>query len=242
MQGILHNCLRIMSIVSRALLVLTLAAIAPSLALANEKDQVPFRPLGATVSITADGTALVRGATVTSVSDDSFVAETTWGDIDLSWTVETDSDTEYVGTRGEAEASVDIETGDSVSFSGKLRGALSVAAEVVKSWSMPSEVRAAFQGTVKSVDIDSFVLADTRVGDVTIEVTSETSFSSDAELSDIEVGDRVAASGSYDTDAKTLTALKVVLNPEKPDREHPGKGWGPRIKAWFDSTFHVWKK
>lgn len=217
---------------------LAFVAAMPALALAsNDK---PFLHGGSFVTIAADGSTLVRGATVTAVSDASITAETSFGSADLSWTVETDSDTEYVGAKGASHARADIATGDSISFSGMLTGALTVAANVVKEWS--GEIRAAFTGIVASVDAeaDTFVIADTRAGDVTVEVTGDTSFNGTADFSAIDEGDRIAVSGAYDADAKVLTAAKIAINPERPDRDHD-RGFGARIKAWLDSAFDLWK-
>ncbi len=94
------------------------------------------------VQIGGNGSALVRGAKVTNISDGTLTAQTAWGDSVLTWTVATGSDTDYVRVDGEDADRTDIGLNDAISFSGSLdqsTGALRVSAEVVRDWSLAAQ-------------------------------------------------------------------------------------------------------
>ena len=91
------------------------------------------------VSIADSGRVIVRGAEVTSVSGDTIRAETEWGATSLQWTINTDSDTDFVTKRGSGSNLADIAVGQYVSFSGMIDGSgsgLTVDADAVKNWSL----------------------------------------------------------------------------------------------------------
>lgn len=91
------------------------------------------------VSINNTGGVLVRGAEVTAVSGSVITARTEWGASALTWTVDTNGDTDFV-SRGNQNLDIDdIDVGDTVSFSGTLDidgSAFNVDADVVKNWSL----------------------------------------------------------------------------------------------------------
>jgi len=97
---------------------------------------------GLEVMISSNGRTLVRGAEVTSVSGSFVTARTDWGETALTWSVRTDSDTNFVTKKGSSAGLDDIEAGDMVSFSGFLdedAGAFAVSADVVKNWSLDED-------------------------------------------------------------------------------------------------------
>lgn len=186
-----------------------------------------------TVSIGAGGNVLVRGATVTEVESGDLTATTEWGGTTLTWDVDTSASTRYVDASGDASARGDIEVGDTVSFSGMLAGALSVAADTVRDWSRgeDEEDRTHLAGTVKSVASGSFVVETAR-GSVTVDVGSGTDFriGKDAGvLADLESGMKVRVEGEYDGDefsADSVTAIALNKGGE-------GRGWG-RFFGFFE--------
>ncbi len=89
-------------------------------------------PDEASVSIGAGGTALVRGAQVDSIEEGVITATTEWDNASITWTVVTDSGTEFVGSSDELS---DIDEGDEISFSGELTSSSRVEADTVRLWS-----------------------------------------------------------------------------------------------------------
>ena len=209
--------------------ILAAAAISlPSLASANNgsKDNS-----GTMVSIHNDGSVLVRGATVTSVSGDVIIARTSWGDTNISWEIDTDGSTEFYSKGGADSSFGNVDNGDMVSFSGSLDrddGAFSVDAKVVRNWSI-EDVRANLSGTIESIDEDdnSFVLETRNKGEVTVTTDGDTDFllrnRTGADFGDLSVGAFVFVTGSYDEGDDTLDASSVSLGL----RALPlGNAWG----------------
>jgi hypothetical protein len=191
----------------------------------------------ATVSIGARGNVLVRGATVTAVNGGDITATTKWGGTTLTWDVDTDADTGYVDASGHAISRADIETGDRLSFSGQLDGALSVDAGTVRDWSVDEKNDDEhLTGTVKSVGSGSFVLT-TGGRSVTVDVNGDTDFSlgkdGDA-LADLRAGAKVSVTGEYDGDEFEASSVTSVTAKGKEDgHERP---WRPLL-----DFFHSWK-
>lgn len=223
---------------------IAIIAVGPGMALAhtdgNGKSDKSIVRSETFVQLTANGDALVRGAEVTAISGSTVTAETSHGDVDISWTVETDGNTEFITHRGGSFDFDDLDVGDTVSFSGDLTGRSSVNADVLKSWSLPTETTVALSGTVRNIDDDdhTFELTGTRLGTITVEVNGNTSFVGRNGLGfgDLSDGDHVAASGSYAADAELLTATKISLD-SKIRAE-----FGQKVKGWFDKHFNFWKK
>lgn len=93
---------------------------------------------GTSVAIGNNGGVLVRGAEVTAVSGSTVTARTTWGDTSVSWTVQTDGDTDFIDLGGDGSALADVNVGETISFSGYIDtddGAFSVDADVLRNWS-----------------------------------------------------------------------------------------------------------
>lgn len=104
----------------------------------DTSDKTIARP-ATLVQLAGGGGALVRGAEVTAVNDDVITAETDLGDVELTWTIDVDSDTELV-TAGGGEFDLDeIDVGDTVSFSGTLASNFRVDAGVLKDWSIDED-------------------------------------------------------------------------------------------------------
>lgn len=97
---------------------------------------------GLEVMIASNGRTLVRGAEVTNVSGSVVTARTEWGQSALTWSIHTDTETNFVTKKGSSTDRSDIEVGDTVSFSGSLdegAGAFAVSADVVKNWSLDKD-------------------------------------------------------------------------------------------------------
>lgn len=111
-------------------------AITGGVALAHtgsDKGTVAFMRLPS-VTIGANGNALVRGAEVTDVTQGTITARTEWDEGSLSWTVHTDNDTDFVDRHNAEGSESDIDDGDIISFSGALTGGLTIDAVTVREW------------------------------------------------------------------------------------------------------------
>jgi len=118
-----------------ALALIAIVAASPLLVSANEDKGTADRT-GTSMTIGADGGVLVRGAEVTGVSGDTVTALTKWGDTSVTWTIATDSSTKFIDLGGKEGALVDVDAGETVSFSGHLgTGAYTVDADVLRNWS-----------------------------------------------------------------------------------------------------------
>ncbi len=120
-----------------ALALIATVAASPMLVSAND-DSKNVKTSGTSVAIGNNGGVLVRGAEVTSISGSTVTARTQWGDTSISWTVDTDGDTNFIDLGGDATALADINSGETISFSGYIdsdSGAFSVDADVVRNWS-----------------------------------------------------------------------------------------------------------
>jgi len=134
------------NLMQKILLPVLIAAlvIGPAAALANndgeqKEHNKSVRP-ATLVQLTANGSALVRGAEVTAINDDVVTAQTDLGDVELTWTVDIDSDTELLTLKGNDFDLNDLEVGDTVSFSGTLESTFRVDATVLKEWSEDENV------------------------------------------------------------------------------------------------------
>src|SRR3989344_5451964 len=72
------------------------------------------------VNLDTGGSALVRGAKVTSVSGSVINATTNYGSSQLSWRVVTDCSTKFNANKGGSTVPANIAVGDIISFSGSL--------------------------------------------------------------------------------------------------------------------------
>ena len=70
--------------------------------------------------IANDGSILLRGAHVTSVSGGTVHAEMIWGSSTYTWAIDTRYGTQYYDSKGEKESLADIQTGDTISAAGML--------------------------------------------------------------------------------------------------------------------------
>jgi hypothetical protein len=100
-----------------------------------------FLGTGATVMIGADGNVLVRGAEISSVGSGSMTETTKWNDTELTWTIDTDSDTDLIGRDREEAEHNDFDIGDLISFAGSLSGSLVVDADTVREWPDKDDAR-----------------------------------------------------------------------------------------------------
>lgn len=173
--------------------------------------------LGVSIDVGANGSALVRGAEVTAVTDTEVKAETSWGDAVLNWVVKTDSDTEYIGKNGKDVARADIAVGDTISFRGALDQALSglvVKAKVVKDWSK-TEAKTKLNGTVASINssLGSFVVTHGN-STTTVQTDSSTDFEvngKDGSFADLFLNAKVKIHGMFNASSTVFTANEVEV-------------------------------
>ncbi len=121
---------------------------APLFALAQDDDNKKskmtkaFDETAVSISISDNGSVLVRGAEVTDVSGDRITAVTEVGSLDLVWRIDTNGDTDFVDEDGAGIESDDVSDGDYVSFSGSLDTdgeVFTVDADTVRDWSVDSD-------------------------------------------------------------------------------------------------------
>ena len=216
--------------VMAAILLAVLAFAVPYLASANEGrgDMMRYNPfaVGSTVevSMSQNGNVMVRGAKVESKSGNDLVATMSLGPTVLSWTVETDSNTKFLGKSGGNSSLANISNGDYVSFQGKLvsTSTLKVKASVVKNWSIENNKEVKFVGKIQNID-DSAKKFDLVFGNntsATVSVNASNAsllnLSGDAIVfSTLNNGDVVKVAGTYDANAKVVTSSKVSLTNSK---------------------------
>lgn len=196
--------------------------------------------LSVSIDVGANGSALVRGAEVTAVSDSEVKAETSWGDAVLNWVVKTDADTEYVGKNGKDVARADIAVGDTVSFRGALDQAVNglvVKAKVVKDWSK-TEAKAKLNGTVSSINssLGSFVVTHGN-STTTVETNSSTDFEvngKDGAFADLFLNAKVKIQGMFNASSTVFTAneVEIASSSKKHDDKHAFRNW-LRSKIWL---------
>ncbi len=178
--------------------------------------------LGSTleVHISDNGNVLVRGAKVTAVSGSTVTANTSWGATALTWTVNTDSNTQFVHRFGGQSALASVAVGDFVSFQGPLSSTntgLTVMAKVFKNWSaasMNTQIPRVLEGKIKS--IASTVAPTTMVVEIgnvdyTVSVAANISVLNNlwltTSLANLRVGDHIRVYGVVS--GTTITASVV---------------------------------
>lgn len=180
------------------------------------------------VSIVGDGNVLVRGAEVTSVDSGSITAKTVFDGATWTWNIDTDGDTSYLSAKGSSASRGDIETGDTVSFSGSLEGTFDVDAAVVRVWNYETNDATHLTGTVTSVASGSFVI-DTGNRKVTIDVDNSTDITlgndDDASVSDLRVGQKVKVEGLYDGDEFDASSVIGIASSGHAGKDDDHHGW-----------------
>ncbi|MEJ0053644.1 MAG: hypothetical protein WDN10_02870 [bacterium] len=117
-------------------------AVLPAFALAHDDNsdnnlKIPaIDKTTVSISISGNGSTLVRGAKVTDISDDVITAVTAVNGTSLTWRIDTDADTDFVEADSSGSSLGAISDGDYVSFSGMLDGAFEVNADTVRDWSI----------------------------------------------------------------------------------------------------------
>jgi len=171
------------------------------------------------VHIANNGSVIVRGAKVTSVSGSSIMATTQFGSTAISWTANVSGTTSYLRRYGGASSLSEIQAGDYVSFSGMLdmtASQLTVNVTSVKDWSV-QKMNDSFSGTVSAVNAGagSFTLVTSSRGTVNVIVASSTTITKGGTaipFSTINVGDKISkATGLYDLVSKNVNATSVVV-------------------------------
>lgn len=172
------------------------------------------------VHIFDGGKVLVRGAQVTAINNGIITAQNSWASTTMNWTVNTNTDTNFIHRFGGNGSIADIAVGHIISFDGTIVSGtgLTVQAKTIKDWSTqkPEPVRSTVQGTLKSIASSTvpttFVLT---VGstDFTVNVSATTSILNNAwlatSLSNFQVGHTVRVYGAINTASSTINATVV---------------------------------
>lgn len=204
-------------------------ALIPTVAAYAHSDTKPRQTgTGVEVVLGANGSALVRGAKVTNVSDTTVNATTNYGSSQLSWTIKTDSDTEFVSHEGEGERN-DIVVGDTISFRGMIDQAvagLTVHANVIKDWSQ-IETKRTVSGFISSINasLDSFVVSHGNTS-TEIQTDSETKFKvngEDGTFASLFTDAKVRIAGMFNASSSIFTASEVSVASST--KKHAFRGW-----------------
>jgi hypothetical protein len=169
--------------------------------------------------INNNGSVLVRGAKITSISGSTINATEAWGSFSVNWVINTTSSTKLQLRYGAAATFSEFSVGDYISFSGSMNTTQSTAtvnANVVKDFSA-QEAHASFSGTVSSVNSSntSFVLATSAHGNVTVTVSPSTVIkhgSATSTFSTIATGQTIShTTGVWNNLTNTLQAEEVTI-------------------------------
>lgn len=172
------------------------------------------------VQIGANGSALVRGAKVTSVSDSTINANTSLGASVMNWLVKTDSDTDFSANKGGTSGLAQIAVGDTISFRGTIDQAVSgltVKAKTVKDWSSV-EAKAKLEGVVTSIStsLNSFTVMKGN-STTTVQTSSSTKFTEDgdsASFADLFLNAKVKLAGMFNASSSVFTASSVAIETD----------------------------
>ncbi len=191
---------------------------------------------GVEVNIGSNGSALVRGAKVTSVSGTQVNANTSLGSSVLGWVVKTDSNTDFSANKGGAEGIANIAVGDTISFRGTIDqsvAGLTVNAKQIKDWTSV-QTKASLSGVVSSINttLASFTITH-KNGTTTVQTSSSTNFTEDgdnASFSEIVLNAKVKLQGLLNASSSIFTATSVEIDEDNNDDNR--RGWF-NGKAWF---------
>jgi hypothetical protein len=223
---------------------LLLGALAtfPGATYAHEDSKSGKSGTGVEVAISTNGSTLVRGAKVTSVSGSTINAATNYGSSKLDWTVTTDSNTEFASNNGGTGLS-GIAVGDTVSFRGTLDQAVSgltVKANVVKDWTQV-ETNKSLSGIVTSINttLNSFTLSHNNAT-TTIQTNSSTDFElngKDGSFASLFLNAKIKVKGFLNASSSVLTASEVDISSSSPkwgwDDKKEWKDW-IKSKVWMN--------
>ncbi len=174
------------------------------------------------VHIGDNGKVLVRGAKVTAISGNTISAFTSWGSVNLNWTVNVMSNSQMVRKFGGNSNLSEIAIGDYLSFQGTLVTTSSspfvVNASFIKNWSAQKNltVRTTIEGTLKSlvsVNSPTTMVVNSGNKDYTVSIATNTSVLNSlwlrAILSSFTIGDKVRVYGVVNTTSLTMDATVV---------------------------------
>lgn len=200
---------------------------------------------GVEVVLGTNGSALVRGAKVTSVSGSTINATTNYGSSKLDWTVKTDGSTEFTAHKGSATGLSQIAVGDIVSFRGSIdqaQSGLTVNAKVVKDWTQ-LESNKSISGIITSINatLNSFTVSHGN-STTTVQTNSSTNFDlngKDGSFASLFLNAKVKVKGLFSASSSVLTASEVDVSSSSPkwgwdnDDKKEWKDW-IKSKVWMN--------
>ena len=168
------------------------------------------------VHISDNGKILVRGAKVTGVTANTVNASTSWGSINLNWTVNVMSSSQMIKKSGANISASLISVGDVISFQGNLvttsPSPMIVNASVIKDWSAPKNmaIRTTIEGKIKSITstiVPTSIILTVGNNDYAVNIANDTSILNSswqrANLGSFKVGDKTRVYG---------TATNLIMN------------------------------
>ena len=196
---------------------------------------------GVEINLGTNGSALVRGAKVTSVSGALINANTTYGSSVLGWRVMTDGNTRFSANKGTTSGIGNIAVGDTISFSGSLDqtvSGLTVNAKVVKDWTQV-ESKKTLSGIVTSINttLNSFTLSHDDAT-TTVETNSGTAFKltngDSASFASLFLNAKVKIAGMFNASSSVVTATSVDIGTTTKKNDDHG------VRDWFRGN--LWLK
>lgn len=165
-----------------------------------------FAVMKSTTSLKA-ATVIVTSVPQVSLSGPVQSVDTSAGTFQvLGLTIHTDANTSIGGSRSIRRLS-DIVNGDVVAIQANAAGGALVASSILVFAPAPQATPTLLHGTVKNIGADSWVITDSRRGDVTVTVNAQTKI-----LGAPKVGDTVDVLANVDS-ANNFVAISISLSP-----------------------------
>ena len=209
-----------LTVASSLLAAFALLAVLPLFASADSTSKHPSvdRP---SVTINAEGKALIRGAKVSSLSGSTVNASLALGTSTLSFTVNTDGNTKFYNRLGKAGALSDIAVGDTITFGGSLEGTgLTVRAVAVKDFT-GAVTNVTLSGKVDAINLSglSFTMDKSKSGNgmdgkITVQTNASTTITMNGAalpFASILAGDKAKATGNLNADGTVLSATTLEI-------------------------------
>lgn len=194
------------------------------------------------VSIANTGQVIVRDAKVLYISGNTIVARSSWGAMEITWTIVTSGSTRFVPDADSTLAIKAIKAGDLIDFSGEIdasSGLASVRARVVKDNALQKE-SVTQTGTVLSIDTAGRTFTMEYAGaTTTVVLTRGTIMTRDgnaASIGELAAGDTIKVIGSLNTITHTLKAERAGWNSAAQTVISPPGGMFSGLLGWLEGS------
>ena len=194
------------------------------------------------ISIASTGQVIVRDAKVVYTSGNTITARSSWGAMEIAWTVITSGSTRFVPDADSSLAIKSIKAGDLIDFSGEIdssSGFATVHARVVKDNALQKEA-VTQTGTVLAIDTAGRTFTMEYAGATTTVVltrgTIMTRDGNEAALGELTVGDTIKVIGSLNTITRTLKAERAGWKSATQTVVGPPGGIFSGLVGWLEGS------